>query len=239
MKTFYGDFELFKNKIINNIPFTLARYGDGELSILKKQNINLLNKLNGEFKYDNQEQKDIEAQQLLTESFTYQNNNYYVGIICPCCGGQTIFHEMVQLSQQQETQLTWANIFVNANYDKFINEITPLFNNYKVITVSHKQSDITKLPFKVWKSYKIGQNAWCSDYAILKEIQQDIQDKENIMCLFMAGPLANILCYKLNQINDKNFYLDIGSVFDNIIGLGKTRGYLRGMPTLKKVCKWG
>jgi hypothetical protein len=49
-----------------------------------------------------------------------------------------------------DSTLTWANIFVNANYNKTINTILPLFARYSndIVLVSHISSKIESLPWK-------------------------------------------------------------------------------------------
>ena len=77
MKTFEGDFNIFLNKIKNDDPFSITRFGDGELSIIEGKYLNLLNKGNGEFAYDPNDKKYDISRELLTESFTYLEKNYF------------------------------------------------------------------------------------------------------------------------------------------------------------------
>lgn len=238
-KTFKNDLIFFLNKIKNNEYFSLSRWGDGELMIIEKEFIDLTNIKNGEFKFDPNDEKYNNVSENLIKSFKYVNDNYYVGIACRCCVGDEKHNYMKKLSNQPETNLTWANIFVNSNYNFFIENYLKEFTKKDIIMVVNKKCDISKLPFKVEDVYYVGVDAWLNDYIIIDEIKKKYKNEANKIFLFAAGPLANIMCYELwNDMNKNNIYIDIGSTLDVIMGMKPTRGYLRGANTLKKECIW-
>jgi len=240
MKTFEGDFNKFLQKIVDGEPFSLSRWGDGELSILEGKNLDLREKGNGEFRYD----KDIEEYQRLRddmyESYTYKDDNYYIGIACSCCVGDDKYQYMKTLSLQDEDNLTWANIFVNSNYPKFEEQYVPIFSNITTNIVVNEKSSLLSLPFVPKKYWFVGTDAWLTNYQLIDEISDYILENniENELFLFAAGPFANILTYKLWKASPKNTYIDIGSVLDPYLGLLLTRGYLLGAATLNKTCIW-
>ena len=240
MKNFVEDLQKFKEKIERKDFFSLARYGDGELSIVEDRFIDILNKCNGEFNYDPKSSTDQEYREKLIKAFTHRDENYYVGIACPCCVGHEKYLKMKKMSGQEEPSLTWANILVNGNYKNFLTEIVPLFKNYNVYMVINEKASIESLPFKesVVKTWKIGSNAWKTDDTLVNEIGE-LNIKDSIF-LFAAGPYSKILCHQLWLKNKNNFYIDIGSTLDPWFfgSSGFTRGYLRGEPTLYKICTW-
>jgi len=240
MKTFEGDFNIFLNKIKNDDPFSITRFGDGELSIIEGKYLNLLNKGNGEFAYDPNDKKYDISRELLTESFTYLEKNYFVGIACKCCVGDEKYNYMKSLSKQNEDNLTWANIFVNSNYYRFVNKLLPALKDKKVHIVCHETANIDKLPFEVEMVYKVKSDAWINNLDLIDVIKGRIGDRniEGEIFLISAGPFANILVQQLHKYNNNNTYLDIGSVLDGYLGLPLTRGYLNGSSTLRKVCIW-
>ena len=239
MKTFKGDFDKFLNKIKNGKHFSLSRWGDGELIILEDKFIDLRNAKNGEFRYDPALSQYDKMRSKLISSYTVQNDEYYIGVACPCCVGQEKYEYMKTKSGQDETHLTWANIFVNANYKRFLCEFVPEMQNYDVIMVVNNQANTLKLPFDVEKTYYIGIDGWYEDYDIIKKIKEDYKNKEDKIFLFAAGPLANILTYELwFYMNKNNTYIDIGSTLDVEMGMKPTRGYHMGGSTLNKVCIW-
>ncbi len=241
MKTFDGDFTKFLNKIKSGEHFSLSRWGDGELTILEGKHIDIRSKGNGEFRYDpNLPQYDT-ARRALQEAYVYKDEQYYIGIACPCCVGQEKYQYMKDKSGQDEEHLTWANIFVNANYRRTINELIPELNNYSITIVVNKNSKFDKLPFKPNQILTVGTDAWYEDLDLGRNMLENILMRgiKNEIFLIAAGPLANILTYTLWIYGSKeNTYIDIGSILDPYLQLKLTRGYHLGAPTLNKVCIW-
>ncbi len=241
MKTFDGDFTKFLNKIKSGEHFSLSRWGDGELTILEGKHIDIRSKGNGEFRYDPNIDDYIGVKSKLELSYTYNDDSYYIGIACPCCVGQEKYQYMKRKSHQDEEHLTWANIFVNANYRRTINELIPELSKHAVFLVVNKNSKLDKLPFKPMDVWYVGTDAWYDDYWTVERINNFIVSKDikNAIFLFAAGPLANILTYELWRYGSKNnTYIDIGSILDPYLQLKLTRGYHLGAPTLNKVCIW-
>jgi len=241
MKTFSGDFDKFLNKIKSGEHFSLSRWGDGELMILEDKFIDIRSKGSGEFRYDPNNTTYVGVRSKLILSYHHTDDNYYIGIACPCCVGQEKYEYMKKKSRQDEEHLTWANIFVNANYRRTINEFVPELSNHAVNLVVNHNSKLNKLPFKPKNVWYVGTDAWNEDYGVVDEIKEIIRhaDIKNELFLFAAGPLANILTYELWEYGSKeNTYIDIGSILDPYLQLKLTRGYHLGAPTLNKVCIW-
>lgn len=241
MKTFKGDFDLFVKNIHHYVNFSLSRWGDGELSILENKPIDLLWKGDGEFKYDPQDDKYKNVRSVLMKSYTYPDVDYYIGIACQCCVGYEKFDYMRRLSRKEDSNLTWANIFVNSNYKYFLTEFIPALQDRKIILIANKNSKLENLPFKIEKFYPVGADAWINNYTLSEELQNDIitHDRQNYVYLIAAGPFANILTYELWKCKPyANTIIDIGSTLDRHLGLIITRGYLQGAPTLNKTCIW-
>ncbi len=241
MKTFDGDFNKFLNKIKSGEHFSLSRWGDGELMILEGKSIDIRSKGNGEFRFDPNITDYIGVRNKLLLSYVNKDDNYYIGIACPCCVGQEKYQYMKSKSLQDEEHLTWANIFVNANYIRTINELIPELSNHNINLVINKNSKLNNLPFIPKNVWHVGTDAWHDDYYLVDKIIKNIKTNniQNELFLFAAGPLANILTYELWEYGSKNnTYIDIGSILDPYLQLKLTRGYHLGAPTLNKVCIW-
>lgn len=242
MKTFKGDFEKFYLKIKNKEHFAISRNNDGEMIILFDRFIDLRQKLNGEFVYDPQNKDHQFFRQKLLESAQYKADNYTVAIACRCCVGDDEHEKLKALTGQDEDHLTWGNIFVNSNYPLYVEKIIPEFRNYSVVMVVNNKANISRLPFadKIVKTFRVGTNAWMSNYGLVDEMKKYIEENniDNHMFLFAAGPFSNILILECFKSSSKNTYMDIGSTLDSMMGLGVTRGYLRGADTLRKICIW-
>ena len=230
---FREDLLFFEDLLKDKTPFSVTRFGDGEMTILEGKPINVMNK--NEFSYEGQ----ADLREDLIHSFTYNAPNYYVGIACRCCVGDLNFKRMEISTGLPDDKLTWANIFVNSNFEYFKSNIVPLFNEYDHITLV-SPGVVDKLPFRVDTHYLVGPNAWIHDKDVLEKIEDQIHTKQlkNQLFLFCAGPYANILCYKLYKQFPENTFLDLGSVFNVELEIGSNRGYLNHGPTLNKTCIW-
>ena len=142
---------------------------DGEFHILANGAIN-----NGEFWFEPDKDQDYRKQ--LIDSFQCEDEGYVVGVSCRCCiAGDKIHNWMKTNSKQPESKLTWANIFVNGNYDYYLSNMVPLYKEYDVYLVSNDASSLDRLPFKVKKHFKIGKNAWNKDNNLKNDIVKYIE----------------------------------------------------------------
>ncbi len=240
-KDFREELRLFTDKLINHENFSLARFGDGEMIVINGESIDLSTKYNGEHKYIPGEKRNEMQRSLLRDALTYQSTDYYVGIACPCCVGEEKFFALKKQSGQLERQLTWANVFVNSNYQHFKESTTQALSTREIVLVCHKNAQPTGLPFEIKSKFDVGANAWLDDHArLLPELTSFIKEQAitDHVFLFCAGVLSNILIYELQREFPQNSYIDIGSVFDVELGLGKTRKYLKKGKTLQKTCVW-
>lgn len=229
--TFSKDIEFIFNKIKNRDNFSFSKYADGEYKVLRNQYIT--NCDNWTF---NPITHDKEYKYLL-DSYTYDNENYYVGISCPCC--QPKGHIQWMRDNVGTKNVTWANIFVNNNYNYFKEYFIPEFNKWEgeVTLVANEQGLNKQLPFKVDNYLPIQIGSWFNPALehIINLLKEKAQEKDNQLFLFSAGPLGNILAHQLQLANINNTYLDIGSTINPWI-VGNNRGYLRN--DNNKICIW-
>lgn len=230
-KSFSGDIQFILQRLKERNHFSFSKYADGEYSVLRNEPIT--NCDNWTF-IPNIHQ--IEYQYLLS-SYQYNHPDYFVGISCSCCQPQS--HIQWMRENVGTKNVTWANLFVNSNYDFFKNEFFNEFNYWdgNVILVGNKNGMDSILPFKVDAYYPIETGGWLNPYMqiILNDMLDKAKEANNQLFLFSAGPLGNILAHRLHTINPNNTYLDIGSTINPWI-VGNNRGYLRG--NSKKVCIW-
>jgi len=235
-RNFRGDLELIIDKIEKKERFAFSKYADGELHIMANKKIN-----NGEFWFVPEEDQKHRIEMI--QSFLFKDDNYFVGICCPCCGSWGVMHEwMKQNSKQDCSNLTFANVFVNSNHEFYLKKMVPLYSGYDVVLISNSDSNLDRLPFKVKKHFKIGKNAWVDDTKLIEEIKSyvDMEKIEDHLFLMCAGPFGNILTHQLFDHNKDNTYIDIGSTLNHFLlgDAGKNRGYLRKESSINKVCVW-
>lgn len=202
MKDYKKEIEIFYNKLVSGEKFALSKFADGEQWGLRGD---YALPANGEWQSNGDDPRYDLARQELLESLQYKDPSYYVAI-CPC------YKDLIELSGQQQSQITYANIFVNSNYQFYKEKYIEIYKQYDIHLVTHKDTNIDNLPFKVEKFYPIEYNAWVLNRELPDQIlEQNLEDK---LFLFAAGSFANILSYKLWDKNKKNTYIDVGSTLN-------------------------
>jgi len=224
MKDYKKEIEVFYQKLQSNEKFALSKFADGEWGAIKGDSFF---PANGEWQANGNHPLFELARQELIESLQYKDPNYYVAI-CPC------YKDTILFSGQEESQITYANIFVNSNYEFYKENYIKLYTERDVHLVTHKNTNLDNLPFKVEKFYPIEYNAWIENRNLVDEIlEQDLKDK---LFLFAAGSFANILSCKLWKHNKNNTYIDVGSTLNPWTKIERLRrDYYMGNDELKNL----
>lgn len=237
----YGkDFDKLKTKLLESENFAFIRFSDGEGFILYNKFLQLnddnyqIGNTIGYASYGKEEQKLFDPEkhsfyrQKLIESLEYVAPNYYKGIpvrtSCDACGFN--FDEIVENAGGDSEYLTFANLWNNANYPKFIKEIVPIFSDKKIVMVVNECANISKLPFKVVKDFRVGTNCFINNYDIIEQIKIYISENNisNYVFLVSAASLSNLIIHQLYQIFSNNTYIDIGSTLNPIMDMTGWRG---------------
>ena len=225
MKDYHKEIQFFYNKLVKNEKFALGKFADGEWGAIKGTHFF---PANGEWQANGNHPAFEKARLELAESIQYKHSNYYVAI-CPC------YREAIKFSEQPESNITYANIFVNSNYQFYKENYIPLYKERDIHLVTHKDTNLDNLPFKVEKFYPIDYNAWIVNRDLPYQIlEQDPKDK---LFLFAAGSFANILSHKLWVNNKNNTYLDVGSTLNIWTKVERLqRDYYMGNKELENLC---
>lgn len=252
MKTFESHFNMLLQKLRNGEHFGYSRFSDGELRIMQNQELVLASNYfkignevsNGSYhaedlKHFNPEEHQFYRERLM-DAYRFKKENYYVGLSCRCCVGTQDFQQMLDWYEGDvnSDNLTWANLFLNANYGRFMKEFLPEIGKYKVVYIVNENAKLDKIPYiKVVKDFRVGPNCIINDYGLIEEVKQWIEENsiENHVFLFSASSLSNYMIHQLFEFNDKNTYIDIGTTLNPYIGMKATRGYHKGN---QKVCIW-
>ena len=221
----YKLFSLFKN----GKPFAFSKFADGEWAAILNEDLN-----NSEF--CNNSNTPQFFRDALLNALKFKDSNYYIGTCCPCCNGDRA-KKMRDLSGQDYHHMTFANVFVNSNYDIYKKIFIEEYKNYDIHLIANKNSKIKNLPFKIEKFYPVGFSAWINDYNLIEEIlNTNPKDK---LFLFCCGPFGNILAHQLLLNNKENIYLDIGSTLNPWLeSEGFKRDYYCNGYFSNKTCIW-
>jgi hypothetical protein len=250
-KTFDNHFDMLLGKLVDNDHFAYSRFSDGELRIMQNKELELgANRLTiGDKKtnvaYVEEDRKHFIPnehgfyRERLMDAYKFKKDNYYVGLSCRCCVGDSDFKQMLDWYEGDvnSDNLTWANLFLNNNYKRFCNEFLPELKKKKIVYVVNENANLDNLNMDITKDFRVGHNCIINDYSLIEEVKTwiDSNNIEDHVFLFSASSLSNFMVHQLWEHNDKNSYIDIGTTLNPMIGMQARRGYHTGN---NKICIW-
>lgn len=251
MKIYSDEFDKLFNLVKSKTPFAFARFSDGEVTVLKNKRLVLAEKyfiqedvygtnpVGAPIPYMEEERKEFNPTEhtfyhhKLVEAYQYRKKNYFKGIPGTNEWGSQAFDYCINLyGEDDHEHLTFANVLINGNYSRFIDEMVPLFKNKNIVLVCNANATLNGLPFEVKQAFGIGSNCMVNDYPLVDVIKDYIKtnDITDHIFLFSAATLSNFLIYELYKEFNNNQYIDIGSALAPLLGLEGWRGtrvYLR------------
>jgi len=212
-------FEIIWSKILSGENFTFLRFADGEKAIMTGQPVvaqeggwtspNYISKLG----FD------------LLDSLTLIDNNVYYAISCPCCDESAYYW---YLSRIINKNLTFANLWINGNYRRFLESFEGLKRD-AIIIANFRSKNVQFGNLNILKHYSIGDNCisfWEEGAQILlDEIKKDFGNKNNLLYVVSAGPMSEPIIVDLFRNNPNNCYIDFGSSIDKYYRGKVTRPY--------------
>jgi hypothetical protein len=154
--------------------------------------------------------------------------------------GNRLYRIQKRLSGQPDSNLTWANVFVNSNFPKFQREFLPEFSRQRIVLVANRDVKQSEIAFPVEAFFSVGSDAWLHDLDLIERLKTEIRSRKmtGYLFLFAAGPWANLAVHALWQFQPLNSYIDMGSCLNPFLGLPLDREYLRGGETIHRTCVW-
>lgn len=260
-KSFVNEFYHLLKLLEAGTPFAFNRFSDGELFILQNKELVLGDNLikigdqtrGGPYKkedfkhYDPQEHGFYRDR--LIEALQHRQDKYFKGLGCPCCIGKNDFLWQFQMLSEDvcDAHLTWANLLVNGNYPRFLEEMYPVFCRYRTVYICNDSADLSSLPFVV-KDFRVGYNAMINDYGKIQEIADWIRANniENHLFIFSASTFSKFAIHQLFRDFPRNTYIDVGTTLNGFIRMSTERQYLgdywyeKNSPSdIYKICRWG
>jgi hypothetical protein len=216
------EFNKFIEKIQNGENFALMRNADGELAIMEGRSVSAQE---GNWVSPNYVSNLGKA---IFESLQLKADNVYYAISCPCCDKRAYYWYMSRVADRNN--VTFANIWINANYNRFKEEFPKIKRDAVLIAnfraESHKIGNLNIL-----KHYKISDDCisfWDKEAPnMLNEIKKEYGDKNDILYVVSAGPMSAPIIADLYENNPNNCYVDFGSSIDIYYREGVTRPYMK------------
>lgn len=214
------EYEKFVRKIKNHENFMLLRYGDGERAIMMGKSV-VAQEGWKSCEYTTKLGED------LLQTLDLEENNVYYGISCPCCDRAAYYWYATRINSPN---ITFANMFVNANYYQFMELIKSLQRD--AVVIANKNGHGKPIGgLNVLKYYSIDNDCvkdWEKDgEQLVQTIIQEFGDRNNLLYVVAAGPMTEPILYRLYKNNPNNCYIDVGSALDFYIHGKNCRPYTK------------
>lgn len=222
---FNKDYEVLTRRIAAAIEapsshrFALSRFADGELAFcagFKKHRTADGWKYNG---------GDTPFALAMREAISADMDGMYYGVSCPCCDPKGHAWYMANM-RTPPARITFSNIFVNANYARFKEFANRVSLRDRVVLVGCTDAADIRIPV----------NAINPPFDYAPTI--DAMERADKPILVAGGPMSCVLIHRYWVRCGRRAVVDIGSALDPEIRNKNSRGYHRGAPTARKVCRW-
>ncbi len=213
-----SEFDRIWEKIESGENITILRYGDGERAIMTGRVV---------IAQEGWESPDYLSRlgKDLLKSMKIEDSRVHYGISCPCCDSPAYYWYSTRIANKN---ITFANLWVNANYKKFIKSFETL--NREAVVVANYRAKGKKIGnLKVLKYYSISDDCFTfwenQGDELLANIKKDFGDKKDLLFVISAGPMSEPIIAELFNNNPDNCYLDFGSSIDKYFHKKQTRPY--------------
>lgn len=218
--------------------FSLVRVSDAESYVLDNRQ-EYIRKPQHDYDWNPNDLRCQFARERLLEATQYTGDNYFIGL--PTHGDKAFFDRMKAYTKCDPQYLTHATLFMDGNYQFFINTTYELLKERPVILVCNEKA-IAPEDLNVIGQFYIGYSAYMMDgielNGLVNNIKEVIISSQNVVVLVGAGIFSNILIHKLHQAVNATF-IDVGSALDYKLGLGHTRSFFdKNHPSANKMFPW-
>jgi hypothetical protein len=226
MDKFSLDFQKFWLMIENYENFTFTRYADGEVMLMKGEPVGEATQAYTVDKWNapsNLTKVGIE----LLETIEHKEENYYYAI----SGINDNLNDYSYLKskiKQKEDNITFVNLWINANYIKSLKKYASLKRD--VILICNEKAKKENFPFNIKNITTFPNNCisfWeenGTDY--INKLIEEYRNINNELFFISCGPVSEIIIHKLYENNPNNTYIDVGSSIDEFVHGQKTRPYM-------------
>ncbi len=214
-----SEFDRIWKKIDSGENITFMRYADGERAIMTGQSVSAQE---GGWSSPNSVSK---LGHDLLKSMEINDRNVYYAISCPCCDQPAYYWYSTRITNPN---ITFANLWINANYVRFIQAFEKI--NREAVVIANFRAEGKQIGnLKILKHYSISDD--CFDFwenhaeKLLTSIKKDFGDRKNLLFVVSAGPISEPIIAELYKNNPDNSYIDFGSSIDKYYRGKQTRPY--------------
>jgi len=186
------------------IPFSLARFNDGEMNAIKNQNCIVAR---------GDQIVTPELSEHLAVALKHEQVGYWKGIPCSLCWSELHKIAMTMVDENYPF-MTKAVVTTNRNWNIFIDGFRDaiLKNETRVVWMSGGDQKLDKVGFPVFAHVTMPT---VNSYAMLDNAlgQIDLLNSGDVVVL-SCGPLSRIIAYEWWKERQDCTILDVGSAFD-------------------------
>jgi len=233
MRRHIHDLLEFNTRLELRQPFTFVRFSDGETEILQgssmeigRQGVSWSRGSSG-FIYPEYDFKKFEPRKHKTlakdllKSAEYHGAHYYKGVPRRHNRAPKECELLLRLNGGNEANLTYADLFLNSNYKRFLNSTFLLLKEQDdVIVVGNWRMSPAECNPN-WLHVSIPDSAFDSYDVVLEETLQRLSSSDpNSIILSSASSLSNVLGHRLHMAGSQRTFIDIGTALHPFMGMG-------------------
>ena len=209
IKTYSTCLDYFINLIRNKQNFAIMKCADGEFAISKNKTIRVQIADDWTFNSDSILNKHF------NDSLNLMQTNVFYGVSGPTDSEEICDYWYKNIPNTHN--ITFANVFVNTNFEKWENFLKNADYNCVLISQvcpeSRKLGGINIIDYLSIDKYLV--NHWDTEYEKYFNLVSNLAKKyTNTLFFISAGPLANIFVHRMYLENPNNTYIDSGSSID-------------------------
>lgn len=225
------EYERIWAKVLAGENFALIRNGDGERGLIEGRS------LHAQEGWESPE----EITQLgvaLKESISIDDPQYIIGVSCPCCDLEAY---QWYVENVKSKNITFANLWVNSNYQRFIQDFSELDRD-AVVIANHRAMGRPVGKLHILDYFCVSDDCvafWRDEgEAFIQNIMDKYGDRQNLLFAVSVGPMSGPIIAKLFRNNPQNCYLDFGSAIDSFYWEKVTRPYMNQETVYAKQMCW-
>lgn len=224
MTQFESDFQKYTELIKSKKPFAYARYADGEVLLMKGETVGYNSQAYAVDRWSSLN-RSVKVSEGLLESLKHEEENYHYAI---SSHSDSIDDYNYLKSKIKNSNITFANLWINSNYSKMKEFYKSLIDPVYVICNYRANSQV--FPFPVIEMFPFPDD--CVNYwenegdTYLEQLLDYVVQVQKGTFFISAGPVSEILIDKMYTSNPDNQYIDVGSSMDEFIYGRKTRPYM-------------
>jgi len=230
-KSLNDEFDYLWHKIQSNENFAFIRNGDGERAIMMGQSVTA--------------QEGWKSPNYITilgkaiySSIQIDDPSYYIGISCPCCDEPAYNWYRSRIKSRN---ITFANMWANSNYVKFL-KYFPQLKRDAVLIGNHRARGKKIGNLNILDYYLVSDDCisfWDNDSEnFIEEIKAKYGNRTGLLYVVSAGPMSGPIIASLFKNNPDNCYVDFGSSTDSFYWDKVTRPYMNSISVYAKKNCW-